>query len=838
MAGVGDGSFIKFISGLGQVTSNGDGTYTTPNGKIVDKWGNNWNPSTGAWYNPDGGQWYGTDPASGTGIFGQPDSYIDTTGKVIGGAGGGIDLSSLLNGGGAGSGPGYTQLDQDAFNHKVDQDLWQRDFDLTQFNHKKAIDQRDYALALGDQALAKQKQADANHWQQQGMLLQQQLNAQDNQTRIATAQIDANAAIQTAAMRADADRYASKLRLQEGLANAHNDAQRNQILLAHEQEMAAIAKMEDDTKRAIAAKDSQINAFNAETTRQYQMGDLALKNNQFLMDSATNPRNLFGLYFMQRGLTPDWDSMAAGNAPIQGQALQVYDPMKAYNPTVQLPQDFNIGPGAAYGGVGSAAGGTTLAANPYMNMNMVPDTGSGGGSAGGTSGGGTGGFTMPDFSIKDIGMPTQIPTDINPAGLQGGVPAAALKPGLNLSTVGGAGAYGSDFDMGTAYYDQGKTKAVGAGDYLDPGVQVWVDYPIQRNFAGTDRYAFGTDKRRVPGYTRSGRLMAGDSRRRNPFAGGARPEIIENPTNAPIRVLDTQQTQRVFQNPMAQSVYNEQGQMVPNPNFVQPTRMPRPGMPRQVQLDYPVGFENTPVVTPNIAQPGQILNYGNDGRGFDMNGGSVGAGFTNWTGFSGNPYASGGGQAYKPTRAPVGQTAGYGNGVYSGSWGTPGMGGAVSGNTGNLQWQKDSMVSNLGQRPTTGIGIDRFALGTDLSQQYGNMGQGHLWMNSSNNAHLDRSALPNRLGMLADYGVPLSPSLAAGATGTQMPTLNVSSAFQQRGGGMLPSLQTMNNMTKGELENFRGYAEGVVGVPWADIVDYLGKPTQNLQTARASRGLF
>jgi hypothetical protein len=139
-----------------------------------------------------------------------------------------------------------------------------------------------------------------------------------------------------------------------------------------------------------------------------------------------------------------------------------------------------------------------------------------------------------------------------------------------------------------------------------------------------------------------------------------------------------------------------------------------------------------------------------------------------------------------------------------------------------------------------GTDVPRYALGTgvDASGDYKNAGLGNLWMGSSNNAHLAGQELPPMLRGLADYGVPISPSLAAGATGQIAPTLNTSSAFNQRGGGVLPSLQTFGNMTKGEVENFRGYAEGVVGMPWADIVDYLGKPTQNLGSAKQSQGLF
>ena len=140
-------------------------------------------------------------------------------------------------------------------------------------------------------------------------------------------------------------------------------------------------------------------------------------------------------------------------------------------------------------------------------------------------------------------------------------------------------------------------------------------------------------------------------------------------------------------------------------------------------------------------------------------------------------------------------------------------------------------------------GMPRYALGTQMTTgggglQFTNGASDPFTIGSSGNAHLAGQDLPSRMKMLADYGVPISPSLLAGATGQIAPTLNTSSAFQQRGGGSLPSLQAFGKMTKGEVENFRGYAEGVVGLPWADVVDYLGKPTQNLGTARQSQGLF
>jgi hypothetical protein len=54
----------------------------------------------------------------------------------------------------------------------------------------------------------------------------------------------------------------------------------------------------------------------------------------------------------------------------------------------------------------------------------------------------------------------------------------------------------------------------------------------------------------------------------------------------------------------------------------------------------------------------------------------------------------------------------------------------------------------------------------------------------------------------------------------------------------MPSLQTLGRQTQGESELLRGYTEGVIGIPWADFVDYMGKPTQNLQTAKRASGTF
>jgi hypothetical protein len=953
----GTGGLVPYLT----TDAQGNVIDTRTGNPVRDKWGNVYDPNTGNWVNSQGKIWVGDMPGT-PGFFRDPTSS-DITGPGRSTSTGGIDLSGLGGSGGGGGGGGskadhffdVNPLDQQGFDAKQKQQQWQNDFDMTQFNYQKAMNDRDYALALGDSELAKQKQASADYWQGKGLEVQQAMNAQDNQTTIASHQIDANAAIQSANIRAQADRYAAQTRLQEGLANAHNDEQRNQVLLAHERELANIAKMEDDTKRAIAGRQSQIDAFNGETTRAAQMGDLALKNNQFLMDNATNPRNLFGLYFMQRGLKPDWDAMAAGQPMTQGDALKPYDPMKAYQPKVGLPTDFSIGAGGAYGGVGSAANSTNLASNPFLNMNLVPNNGGGGAGGGGSTGFGGGGFTMPNFSSVSVGSAPQLPTDINKAGLQGGVPLAGLKPGMNLSTYGAGGSNtGADFTM-PAYYDQGKTRAVGKTDVLTPGQQVWVDYQVPKMAGG--------------GYTQDSIFMTGDAPSKNPNEGGARPEIIENPTNAPIKVNPNPMTQQDFgQNPnnqppsqsgfgggfgmgmpisqspilntapMQQPAYTpppSNGGIVINPNTLNQEQWGQLPIQEQIALKEKMSMMPPSPFNGNIGQTqtGAIEkpSFLPPPTNLDYPGKRPDQGPTNWIDQRVNtgPDNLGGGNWMDTTRGalprdpmdgmvqdnrwrgdpnpplpfnpdfrrlpaegmaprpvstdyplappinrelprpmpptPIGQDS-YGIGAPR-----PDMNrweGALGPQSQNQdlmqQWQlarKRAMMQQQPQqlpwqpRPQNGfwqgqqdyptryyMGTDvpRYALGTgvDASGDYKNAGLGNLWMGSSNNAHLAGQELPPMLRGLADYGVPISPSLAAGATGQIAPTLNTSSAFNQRGGGVLPSLQTFGNMTKGEVENFRGYAEGVVGMPWADIVDYLGKPTQNLGSAKQSQGLF
>lgn len=927
--------------------------WRNPSGNYIDSWGNTWNPTTGRWYNPSGQEWRGTDPATGTGIFSEPTSYIDTHGNVAGDGSGssGIDFGSLLGGGGGGSGPDHffdiNPLDQQIFDRKVSQENWQNEFDQAKFNFDKAQADRDYALASGDLDLAKQKQADANYWQGKSLELEQGNNVRDNQTRIATTQIDANSRIQAASIAAEADRYAAKTRLQEGLANAHNDAERNKILLAHEREMAQIARMEDETKRAIAAQENRIKAFDAESTRAYQQGDLALKNNQFILDASKSPRDLFGLYFMQRGQTPDWNQVASGGPLTQGDPLRVTNPLTAYRPTTTLPTDFSINNGQM-GQVGSFAGGTQLSSNPFLNMGMDGVSGGGGGMSGGSSPGLMSGVQMPNFGNNiDFSGPPKWFSDINPGGLQGGVPLAGLKPGMNLSTVG-SDTMGSDFTM-PAYYDQGKTRAVNPGDTLSKGTQVWVDYPVPAMAGG--------------GFTNARQFMTGDAPSPNPSDGGARPEVVLNPTGAPVKVIPNPMTMKEmgmknhmmldFGMPRYALGTNE----IPFGNDQRNYPQFQPGFPNNGSKYYQKpgnpGYQNLNIGgmpiprstsgnrTGNRFGPGaprQGGNVPNSVPGFHMNTNSDN-GISNLDPLSmSNPFQRNGNSNSNGSPSFPGVTDPVMNGSPSfpgvtdpfvmtqdnpsfGSVpfnqnpvlyteGSPGSGTSALGkSTPNLnalqnvnlgtpnfsdpvfmnnllrnQWMPQGLQSQLdygmqlgyptvastpnfpGMPPSPppptvsfqgdnrftsnsgvpmvnvggmNIPMPRYSTGTDPNYSaYQNSGMGQLYLQGSNNPGLDPNSLPPMMRGLYNYNMPLPRGLVNSVTGQRGTMPNTSLAFNMRGGGILPSLQTLGRQTQGETELLRGYTEGPVGIPWADAVDYMGMPTRNLQTAKRATGGF
>ena len=630
---------------------------------------------------------------------------------------------------------------------------------------------RDYALSVGDQALAKQRQADANYWSG----VQAQIDQDRNGLTARGQDIDYATAMAGIAQQ----KYDSDQRYMIGMANATNDADRNRIEALWNREQAAIAVMEDETKRILGGQANQTAQFSAETDRAARMGNLALDNNKFIQQMATSPRDSFGLYMMQRGLAPDWDTMANGGTPGQGASLVPADVMNAYKP-VTAPPTFTAGTPAnpAAANVGKASGSYAPAANPFI---------------------------QPLGSVPAPAAPAAAPAPWKPTPLpQGGPPqvkAEAPYAGVRNTDVAGLSEWtGQTGLLGPSkvsdYTSNGwKVYGQGGGEITDPNMDISPGATITvRRFAGG-------------GYTTAPMFMAGDSPARNPAAGGARPELIENPTQAPIRVHPNPKTMQAYgpltgQRParvqQVQAAYGPQtGGYLPTAQ--QPAAQPQTGgylptaQPQQ-QMPMPADHQMGPAAFSGpMSMPGKRPSMPNYAAYGQME-----------YGMQQQPMRS-----YDPRYAMMQRDDEETARLYA-----------------------NAMPSRY---DNTDVAVPRYALGTDNSAAYAANGMGSAWINSSNNSHLAGMELPTRLNSLAAYGMPIAPSLAAGSTGRTIGQANVSAAYGARGGGTLASMQGLNRMTPGEQELYRGYAEGVVGVPWADLVDYLSKGTQSLRTAaRAS----
>ena len=132
-------------------------------------------------------------------------------------------------------------------------------------------------------------------------------------------------------------------------------------------------------------------------------------------------------------------------------------------------------------------------------------------------------------------------------------------------------------------------------------------------------------------------------------------------------------------------------------------------------------------------------------------------------------------------------------------------------------------------------GVPRFAYGTDNSQQYANAGMSNAWIPSSGNSYLQGRELPPAIQALVNAGMPVPPAVVDAATGRQSAPLNMASAYTQRGGGSLPSYQGYSRMSPDEQQAWGGFVQGPVGMPESSVVDFLSRPTQNLQRAPVSR---
>ena len=186
----------------------------------------------------------------------------------------------------------------------------------------------------------------------------------------------------------------------------------------------------------------------------------------------------------------------------------------------------------------------------------------------------------------------------------------------------------------------------------------------------------------------------------------------------------------------------------------------------------------------------------------------------------------GGQPPIQPKAQPKGMLSGGGQNIDMGNDNilNGGASGAAGGAGGGQDIQKLIMEFIASMQQGQNFRMPRFAMGTNSFYQ----------QNSQNDYLNGRENIPTWIQTLADYGAPIAPSLYDSVSGGTSPTLNIGAAFTGRGGGMLPSMQTLNRQTAGENQLFSGYVDGPVGMPSQDVIDFIGRPTQNLRTAQRS----
>lgn len=786
--------------------------------------------------------------------------------------------------GGGGGGSGYippdhffdvNPLDQAEFDWNKQQDVINnglneaaQKLNEAKFNWDKAQSERDWALAQGNFELAQQKQADANYWEGISAGFEQQrinLENQGQQLTYAVGMANVEARKQEAANQ-----------LQIGMANATNDAERNAVQDRWNQQQALIAKMEDETRRLLGGQENYIAQFGAETDRAARMGDLAQRKNEFIHKMATNARSLPELFMMQRGMAPDWDTLAAGGAVATGDALAPTDPLTAYQPTLaaltaselKLPSS-NLP--IVSGSVAQGAGG-----NPYINGGSAV----GGGSAGG--GAAPAASFLPyqtgaTYSAPSTGKTINIDTNAGQqyTGANNGIPVADLKPGMNLRTLSGDRTWSADYLP--AYYDEGKTMPVNVGDQVANGAKLWIDYnpgsatgALPKAATGgvyTGSAVVGDDPRgkdrsreevvtpvqtpQGPGVHIQPINPTGIAAQQRAMAGrpqqAARPNATPVPTAAPaqrnpsFRPIDQAASylKRTGAETDAQSrarTLAEYG--IPFNQAMMPMKRP----PTQAAAPAAGGGGIAQVPTGGlqlasggvpsarqVAQPSGWTPQAVTPAGYDPMAASQAIQADQWKYRQAELAAAASGQ--RPSNAYVGNGPNYftdrnldpnkmvfyGSGATSAPHNQAGFGAAFN--------------------ATGPRALPRFALGTDVQAQYAANGMGGDYIQNSSNPHLAGMELPTRLKMLADLGMPIAPAVGAAATGTVAPTLNMGNAAAGRRVGVLPSLQALARQSKSETEATRGYYEGVGGMQWGDIVDWLGRPTEYLRSAAVSRGV-
>lgn len=702
--------------------------------------------------------------------------YNTDTGTPIGTrykAGGGSvsgSGSGGSSGGGSSSGGGVSGSVQAQLDWQMQKDDLDRKYQDAKDKADQANKDREYAIQIGDFRLAQQKADDANYWSGISSNLQQQqsqVSARGQDIGFAETQI-----------RANQDKYDSDQRYAAAMAGAKNDADRNAITEKWNQEQAAIAKMDDETKRTLGGQQNQTSQFGAETTRAAELGRLGLDEQKYIMEQASMPRNLFNLFMGQRGVKPDWDTAVNGGTPASMRAIAPGSVLDIYKPTTAAPTFNGTPANAAADQVGAATGSVSLGANQFI---------------------GPSGAAAP--TAVDAPKPWQPTTTTYAPPAHAAIDPTTTTPGRKPTTID------PNVPMN--------------GDYgWDSANQGWVDTKH-----GNAPYVEPT-KMADGGFTTDPLLMTGDANAPDPSAGGAVPEIIHNPTQAPLAITPNPENGpgkgsiRSIIAMMLDLLQNDEegsGDQSTGPEEMGPVEAPRYALG--------TGLGDSFLRNPESPDGGMVPNPWSDQAVTKWAQRPGGGGMTS--------SATGYGGATPPDSAP-GQMA------TQATQGTPEPG-VISGPLPPTGYAPPQPLTAPTTYPVGGMTPAAPAavgpqIGTDNSAAYANAGLGGAWIPSSANPGFNAQDAPARLRMLANLGIPIPPALMASALGQSAPVNNVGAEVGNRGLGALPSLQALNNMSGSERDMVgEGYYGGVGGIPWADVLDFIAKGTSKLKTANVAR---
>ena len=719
-----------------------------------------WNDQIGQYIEQvySGGKWYDTG------------NYFDAAGGAGGGGAAGPDHFFDVN-----------PLDQAYYDHTVAQDKIAAELAQNTLALDAAIAERDYALSIGDQRLAQQKQADVNHWEQ----INAELEQQSQQLTARGQSLDYAANIASI----EAQRESGLMEFQAAMANATNDSERNQIQDKWNEQQAHLAVMEDNTRKQIASQQAQISQFGAETDRQVGLGDLGIRHNEFILDAASRPSNLPAMFMMQRGKAPDFQALTSGgmDSVATGEGLAPVNPFNLYTPQVNPLTNFDMGVSSApivAGQSAQGAGGNQFIASANQTMQQAQQKSPtdiakqmldylGGAAA------------PPQRAITQPVKPPEQVVGMSSLRPGTGVPVANLKPGLNKTKVDGD-VVGANFTM-PAYYDEGKTRPIGRNDIVAHGTDIFVDMPGAAS--GTDM-VMGMGQMPMPAVDATGWLR----QQTRPLNGG-----LINPNK---RIGG------------------------PMPMTKPPDRIDGPfGGPQTEPWTGPVAVGDDPSGRDKSRLEIAMPRMTSDGRpGIDV--------------MPANP------DGMKARIQQMLQQYMQGSGRKPDVWN---LANATNGLAPVPNYIEQGMYNTNARTPVPNIydqrnvlngwTIPMAATGTDqIMDQWIDQGLGGFYIQDSNNPSVDPNTLPPALRALYDAKFPLAPSTIATSTGTIAPKLNMQRNYASSGLGVAPSLQTLRGQTESENELYKGIVESVGKIPFNDLIQWLGMPTQYLrQAAMAGR---